>query len=189
MSILTDPIPRSETSRIQLRRLDVDNIYQHFEWNNDPELNRLDSELPFEEESFGDFKRRFEQMVYRPHNHSQHFELHTEDGKMIGVAYVAGLNEHNRHATVGLTIGDRDYWGEGYGRNALQELLAHCFDELGLHRVATEIFDYNEAWEHLIESVGFEKEGTLRDYLYRDDRYWNKAIYSMLEDEYRESVA
>lgn len=186
MSTLTDSATRTPARKTRLKPLDVDNIYQHFEWNNDPELNRLDSELPYEEESFGDFKRRFEQMVYHPQQHSQHFELHTEDDTLIGIAYIAGLNEHNRHATIGLTIGAREYWGEGYGRDALHALLAHCFEKMDLHRVQTEIFQYNDAWKQLVESLGFELEGTLRDYLYRDGQYWDKSIYAMLEDEYRE---
>ena len=43
------------------------------------------------------------------------------------------------------------------------------------------------AWRRLVESVGFKKEGTLREYLFRDDRYWDKTIYGMLEAEYRAS--
>lgn len=184
MSTTTKSAP--QTGQATLQPLDIENIYQHFEWNNDPELNRLDSELPFEEESFGEFKRRFEQMVYHPQQHTQHFELHADDGTLIGIAYVAGLNAYNQHATIGLTIGNREYWGSGYGHDGLMALLKHCFEELGLHRVATETFEYNEDWKQLVENVGFEEEGTFRDYLYRDDRFWDKTVYSMLEDEYRE---
>ncbi|MFB3132128.1 MAG: GNAT family N-acetyltransferase [Rhodothermales bacterium] len=46
---------------------------------------------------------------------SRDFEICAEDGTVIGVAYVAGISSHNRHCTIGLTIGDRDYWGKGYG--------------------------------------------------------------------------
>lgn len=52
--------------RVHLTPLQLKNLYKHFEWNNDPELNRFDSEIPFAEESLGDFKARFEQMVYDP---------------------------------------------------------------------------------------------------------------------------
>jgi RimJ/RimL family protein N-acetyltransferase len=170
--------------RITLTPLGFDNIYKHFEWNNDPELNRLDSELPYERESFGEFKQRFEQMVYNPSPASQDFEIHVEDGTLIGVAYLANISLHNRHCIIGITIGDRGYWGKHYGREALEVLLDYCFNELGLHRVATETFEYNTSWKNLVEEAGFYKEGTEREYLFRDNRFWDKEVYALLESEY-----
>jgi RimJ/RimL family protein N-acetyltransferase len=167
----------------------MDNIHTHFRWNNDPELNRLDSELPYEEESFGDFKGRFEQLCNEPSPRHRHFEIHdTEEGALIGVAYVAQISAHHHHGLVGITIGERDYWGQGYGHESLRLLLGYCFRELGLHRVSAESFEYNTAWRDLLEHVGFTKEGTAREYLYRDDRYWDKERYALLEREYREEV-
>lgn len=176
-----------EGERVTLVPLQIDNIYRHFEWNNDPELNRLDNEHPFRKESFGEFKRRFEQMVYRPSPHNLDFEVHVEDGRLIGVAYAFNVSEHNRHCAVGVTIGDRAYWGRGYGRESLEVLLRHCFEDLGMHRVSTETFEYNEAWRRLVKDVGFRLEGVERDYLYRDEAYWDKEVYGMLEEEYESS--
>lgn len=177
--------PTLSGERIQLTSLSMDNLYTHFEWNNDPELNRLDSELPYVKEPLGEFKRRFERMVNHPSPYSRDFEIHAEDGRLIGVAYVANISPSSRHCTIGITIGDRDYWGKGYGRDALRAVLAYCFDELEMHRVCTETFEYNTSWRKLVEWAGFEKEGVERDYLYRDDAFWDKELYSLLEDEYR----
>lgn len=176
---------RLEGERVTLTRLHFENIYKHFEWNNDPELNRLDSEFPYRRESFADFKSRFERMVDHPTPQNLDLEILAEDGSLIGLAYAIDISEHNRHCTVGVTIGDRDYWGEGYGRESLELLLRYCFEELGMHRVHTETFEYNEAWQSLVRDAGFTHEGVERDYLYRDGEYWDKEIFSMLEDEYR----
>lgn len=171
--------------RIYLTPLQIDNIYKHFEWNNDPELNRFDSEIPFVEESFGDFKKRFDHMVYEPVPSSRDFEIHTNDDTLIGVAYIAGISEANRHCKIGVTIGDRNYWGQGFGRESLELLLDYCFNDLKMHRVSAETFEYNTAWQKLVEHMGFKKEGTEREYLFRDGRFWDNEIYSMLEQEYR----
>ncbi len=170
--------------RVALTPLHLENIYKHFEWNNDPELNRLDSELPYEKETFGDFKRRFEQMVYHPVPQNKDFEIHAEDGTLIGLAYVVDISEPNKHCTVGVTIGDREYWGGGYGRDSLEVLLDYCFNELHMHRVSTETFEYNEAWRKLVRDAGFQRDGIEREYLYRDGEYFDKEIYSMLAEEY-----
>lgn len=185
------PSPTQEVTplrrgRVEFTPLQMDNIHTHFRWNNDPELNRLDSEIPYEEESFGDFKDRFEQLCFDPSPSHRDFEIHAvDDDALIGVAYVAHISEHNHHAQVGLTIGDRDYWGQGYGRESLGLLLTYCFEVLDLHRVSAETFEYNTAWRDLVEGMGFKKEGTAREYLYRDERYWDKEAYSLLEREYR----
>jgi RimJ/RimL family protein N-acetyltransferase len=171
--------------RVQFTPLQLDNIYKHFRWNNDPELNRLDSEVPYEEETFGEFKQRFEQMCFNPSPVNQDFEIHAEDGVLIGVAYVADISAHNQHGLVGVTIGDRSYWGQGYGRESLELLLHHCFETLDLHRVSAETFEYNEAWKRLVEEAGFQREGAAREYLYRDGEYWDKENYALLEHEYR----
>lgn len=174
-----------ESTRIHFTPLQIENLYTHFRWNNDPELNRLDSEVPYERESLGQFKKRFEQMCFHSSPSSWDFEIHLEEGTLIGVAYVSDISDHNRHGTVGITIGDRDFWGQGYGRESLELLLAFCFDELELHRVSAETFEYNTAWRSLVKEVGFRKEGTARDYLRRDGTFWDKESYALLESEYR----
>jgi RimJ/RimL family protein N-acetyltransferase len=172
--------------RVEFTPLRMENIHTHFRWNNDPELNRLDSEIPYEKEKFGEFKSRFEQMCENPAPSRRTFEIHAhDDGELIGLAYATHISTHNRHAQVGITIGDRDYWGRGYGRTSFELLLSYCFDEIELHRVSAETFEYHTAWRDLIEGMDFHKEGTTREYLYRDGKYWDKEIYGLLEREYR----
>lgn len=175
--------------KVHFTPLQMVNIYRHFEWNNDPELNRLDSELPYAKESFGAFKRRFEMMLYRPSMNSQDFEVHAIDGALIGVAEITDISEHNRHCNVNVTIGDRAYWGQDYGLDALRVLLAYCFDVLRMHRVTTQALAYNTAWQEAVERLGFKREGVERDFVYRDGAYWDRTRYALLEEAYRATVA
>lgn len=179
------PLPLAR-GRIRFTPLQMENIYTHFRWNNDAELNRLDSEIPYEKESLGTFKKRFERMCHAPTSSHRDFEIHTQEGTLIGVAYVARVSPHHDHALIGITIGDREYWGRGYGREALRLLLDYCFDVIDLHRVSAETFEYNTAWRDLVEGMGFIREGTARDYLFREGRYWDKHNYALLEAEYRQ---
>jgi RimJ/RimL family protein N-acetyltransferase len=174
-----------QRGRVRFTPLQMDNIYTHFRWNNDPELNRLDSEIPYEKETFGQFKKRFEQMCENPSSSHRNFEIHAGD-TLIGIAYVARISEHNKHGLIGITIGDRDYWGHGYGRESLALLLEFCFDHLDLHRVSAETFEYNTAWRDLVQGMGFTREGVARDYLYREGEYYDKVSFAMLEEEHQE---
>lgn len=182
----THQVTPLEEGRVRFTPLQMENIHTHFRWNNDPELNRLDSEIPYEEESFGNFKERFEQLCNDPSPEHRDFEIHDlEEDQLIGVAYAARISPYHHHATVGLTIGERDYWGHGYGSESLRLLLRYCFEELDLHRVSAEAFEYNTAWQDLIANLGFTKEGTAREYLHRDGEYWDKEFFALLEQEYR----
>ena len=188
---MTTPVSVSEFAPVQEGRvrflpLQMENIHTHFRWNNDEELNRLDSEAPLREESFGAFKQRFEQLCEEDSPSHRHFEIHAvDDDALIGVAYVARISRHHGHGLVGITIGDREYWGRGYGKESLRLLLRFCFEEVELHRASAETFEYNTAWRDLVEGLGFTKEGCVREYLYRDGTYWDKHLYSMLAREYR----
>ena len=182
MSLHDAPLPAS--SRILLTPLQMDHVYTHFRWNNDPELNRLDSETPFQRESLQSFLRRYGQMVRDPRPDACDLEVHTRDGRLIGVAYLDQVRATHGHCRLGLTIGERDCWGEGYGRETMALLLHHAFVNLGLHRVWTEAFAFNAAWKCLLEGWGFTREGCLRDYLFRDGQYWDKETYGLLDTEY-----
>jgi RimJ/RimL family protein N-acetyltransferase len=177
-------VPRSGPD-VRLTALQRDHIHTHFRWNNDPELNRLDSEVPFEKESFGAFKQRFERLCDHPTETHYAFEIHSIlDNMLIGVAALYRVSPAHQHGCISLTIGDRAYWGRGYGRRAMNLLLSLCFDDIGLHRVAAETFEFNDAWTRLVKGAGFSYEGTAADYLYRDGQFWDKEHYALLEDDY-----
>lgn len=169
--------------RVYLTPLQLGNIHTHFAWNNDPELNYYDSEIPHVEETFREFKNRFEHFLFH-RTADQDFEIHTLDGALIGVAYLSKVDLHNRHCLMGITIGDRAYWGKGYGREVVDLVLRYCFEEANMHRVTAEAFEYNDAWRRLVQWAGFEIEGTEREYLRRDGRFWDKENYGMLEQQY-----
>jgi RimJ/RimL family protein N-acetyltransferase len=170
---------------ISLRPLSEGSIYRHFEWSNDLELNRLQSELPFEEEGFSEFKRRYESLLRRAPEFERHFEIVGSGAAVIGVAHVGRISSSNRNCQVSVTIGDQVDRGHGNGRAALTMLLDYCFETLEMHRVSADAFAYNDPWITLLEKAGFKREGVERDYLYRDGRFWDKAIYGLLEAEYR----
>ena len=177
-----------EGRRVLLTPLQMEHIDTHFLWNNDEALNRLDSEAPFVQEPFGSFYRRFEALVYQPQPDARDLEIHTRDGTLIGVAFIDRIDEGNRHGRISISIGDPAYRNQGLGRDALETLLHYLFDTLGFHRVTAEAFAYNEAWQHLLTSTGFQAEGCLNDYLFRDGKYWGKMIYAMLNTDYAARV-
>ncbi|MEL6445295.1 MAG: GNAT family protein [Bacteroidota bacterium] len=172
--------------RVHLTPLRIENIYTHYRWNNDPELCYFDSEQPFEKESFAGFKRRFLQLALHPQADAHDFEIHrVADGALIGVAYIDRIDSFHRRCRISLAIAEQSAQGLGYGRATLDVLLRCAFDELKMHRVTAEAFSFAHVWKGLLDAVGFEAEGRLRDHLFRDGAFHDKETFALLEEEYQ----
>jgi RimJ/RimL family protein N-acetyltransferase len=75
--------------------------------------------------------------------------------------------------------------GHGYATEAVQELLRHCFVDLGIHRVTAGCFTANDTSWRLMDRVGMRREAhTRRDALHRSGRWLDSYTYAVLADEW-----
>ena len=186
----SEPYPL-QSPRLFLTGLDEANIRTHYRWNNDAELHALQCDGPFARESYGAFARRFQQLQHNSIERDFDFESHRrgDTDSLIGIASIYDIDPASRHARFSLTIGRREAWNQGYGRQTLAMLLRFGFDTLGLHRLMTTALTFNTAWRHLLATSGFHREGCLREHIYRHNRYWDKETYALLSREYAASHA
>ena len=94
------------------------------------------------------------------------------------------IDKANRSIRVGADI-VRELRGQGYGRKVYRLLKKYCFDYLNMHRVWLAVLDTNEAGRRLYESEGFEVEGRYREAIFRDGKYHDYILMSILEQQYR----
>ncbi len=73
--------------------------------------------------------------------------------------------------------------GKGYGRRILRSGAEYVIQELGFHRVTAEALESNTAAIHIIQAAGFKSEGTLRGYIWRNGKWNNWHIFSLLREE------
>lgn len=117
------------------------------------------------------------------------------DGDIIGDAMIAigdawAQNEvSDRAAGCQAELGwvlDPAHGGRGLATEAVADLLAIAFDELGVHRVVAECFADNESSWRLMERVGMRREThSIRDGLHRSGRWLDGYTYAMLADEWQ----
>lgn len=101
------------------------------------------------------------------------FTIQTIEGEVpIGMVDLGGFNWTARDCWVGIGIGERAYWGKGYGTEAMNLVLRYAFACLNMNRVSLNVFEYNpRAYQSYIK-CGFQEEGRLRKFLQREgDRY------------------
>ena len=105
--------------------------------------------------------------------------------KVIGIVGLDGISLHNRTAWVGIGIGEREYWGKGYGTEAMQILARYAFEELGLYRLNLNVFAYNERAIKSYEKVGYKVEGRVREAVHRDGKRWDVIFMGLLAKDLR----
>lgn len=100
--------------------------------------------------------------------------------KIIGTAMIVNFDKKANHAEVGYVF-HKDFWGKGYGTEAVVLMSSFAFNELKLHKLHACIVDANIGSSRVLEKNGFELEGRLKDYFYIDDKYFDEIIYGKLK--------
>jgi RimJ/RimL family protein N-acetyltransferase len=105
-------------------------------------------------------------------------------GTCIGTCLLQNIDETARHAELGITIGDKESWGNGYGRDAIRVLLDYAFRLANLRRVWLGTHADNERAIRAYQAVGFVEEGRLREHLWLDGRYVDQVVMGILRTEF-----
>ncbi|MFN8385932.1 MAG: GNAT family protein [Anaerolineales bacterium] len=105
---------------------------------------------------------------------------------MIGLVDLFVYNWTGRDAFVGIGFGEREYWGKGYGADAMNLILRYAFTELNLRRVTLNVFEYNPRAIRSYEKVGFRHEGRIRQALNKEGKRWDMLFMGILRGEWME---
>jgi len=172
-----------EGKLVRLRALDIDDLDREFTWVNDQEVTRfLSMRYPI--------SRAQEERWIRDHPPSDFsngvfFAIEVkENGIHIGNLNLMQANPEDRKAGLGIMIGDKEYWSNGYGSDAIVTLLRFGFGEMNLNRVWLHVFDFNERAQACYKKCGFVEEGRLREHYYSLGRYWDVIVMGALRDEF-----
>jgi RimJ/RimL family protein N-acetyltransferase len=109
-----------------------------------------------------------------------------EDDRLLGDADLSVINWGSRDAFAGIGIGERQFWGKGYGTDAMALLLRYAFTELNLRRVTLNVFEFNQRAIRSYEKVGFRIEGRQRQAMQREGRRWDLIYMGILWEEWTE---
>jgi RimJ/RimL family protein N-acetyltransferase len=114
------------------------------------------------------------------------FEIRTlENEHLIGACSIFDIDYRNRGAELGIVIGEKDYWGKGYGSDAVRSLLRFAFDEANRNRVYLRVFAYNERAIRSYEKCGFQHEGTARQAHFREGHYHDVHMMGILYEDWQ----
>ena len=168
--------------KVRLRELRRDDIDEILRWINDPEVTGyLSMYRPVtrmaEEKWIDEISASDRDIV---------FIMETLDGEYLGNIGLHSIDHVHQHAEMGIVIGRKDRWGQGYGSDAVRTLLRYGFNTLNLNKVWLRVQAGNQRAIRSYKSCGFVTEGRRRQHVFSDGRFHDEDIMSVLRDQWQE---
>lgn len=169
--------------KVLLRPMIRDDIARQHQFDQDPELYVLDGAEP--RPAPIEAAERFYDNRTRADDHMAPFAIEA-DGVYIGSCELSGLQDRHRSLSIGIQIGDRAYWGRGYGRDAVRVLLRYGFELCGARRIVLTTHAKNERAIRCYRACGFIEEGRPRKAAWIAGEYTDLVNMSILRDEWEQ---
>lgn len=169
--------------RILLRASRREDMQVQWLSENDPEMFFWDGGTP-RPSSLEWIYAHFDKEVDNPDDNSVSFAIET-DNQYIGHCGLHSIQRVARSAELGIEIGNKNYWGKGYGREAIRLLLHYAFNHQNLNRVSLHTHSENERAIRCYQACGFIEEGRFRQALWLDGHYVDGVAMAILHSEFK----
>ena len=171
--------------KVYLKAVERNDLSQLKEWRNLPDFRKhfreyreLNSEMQ---------EKWFENVVVNDKNTIMFSIFCSDSNKLIGCCGLCYINWVHRNADLSLYIGHENAYIDdiGFADDACTLLLEYGFNELNLHRIWTEIYEFDNKKKNLYEKLGFKQDAVLRDQYFYDGNWCNSMILSLLSFEFK----
>ena len=170
--------------KVVLRPMRQEDIARQHEFNQDVELYGLDIDYPHvspleSAQAFYESRTKFKDDIAP-------FAIEAE-GKYIGFCTLMHLRHRHGNHELGIVIGDREYWGRGYGRDAVNVMLDYGFRYLGSRRIDLTTLAKNARAIGCFLACGFVQEGRPRKVVWIEGEYVDLVNMSILREEWQQN--
>jgi RimJ/RimL family protein N-acetyltransferase len=172
--------------KITLRPIKMEDINLFLKWVNDPEIIQyLTMYLPMTEIAE---RKWVEDASIVSRNTEVHFSIELNSvEKTIGNCGLHKINWHDRDCEMGTVIGEKSFWGKGYGTEVVKLLINYGFGELNMNRISAGVYGFNERSRKSAEKNGFKQEGIVRKAVYKKGHYHDKILLGILREEWEKN--
>ncbi|TFB13458.1 N-acetyltransferase [Filobacillus milosensis] len=173
------------SNRLVLRKVSQDDVELYHSWRNDMDV-MYTTNPSLDLYSLEETRSFVENILISSESSKSYIITQKENDIAIGITSLINIDYKNRNAECIIDIGEKDYWGQGYGSEALQILINYAFLELNLHRVSLRVFSFNDKAIKMYEKLGFKEEGISRESLFRNGNWEDIVHMGLLHNEYLE---
>ncbi len=147
-------------------------------WINDPEVNQyLLIHFPLTEKKEEEW---FDKVANDPNEVVLGIE--TLDGRLIGTMGLHRINSKDRTAMTGALIGEKEYWGKGFGTDAKMTLLDYAFNTLNLRKINSSVYAFNKRSLKYNLKCGYKIEGVRKKQIFRNGKYNDEILIAVFKE-------
>ncbi|PKR85401.1 GNAT family N-acetyltransferase [Heyndrickxia camelliae] len=177
--------------KVELRPVSLEDYKRSYEWRNDEEFAKMAAGADlfhYSHVSLDQIESAYEKEIKKLDKREKgEFSIYTrgENSKHIGFIVYREINIVSRRCTIGMGIGNKEYWNNGYGSDALKTLIHYLFQTMNLNRVQLDTWSGNERAIRSYQKCGFVIEGRLRNNSYADGKYYDTVVLGLLKEEFQ----
>ncbi len=166
---------------ITLRPPSLEDVPTLTRWINDPELRRF-------------IKRPFPVTLHGEAEWIQNLVKRSDTdvvlamdlrGTHIGMIAIHKINWKDRTAVTGAFIGEKRYWGKGYGTAAKMALLNYAFNTLDLRKLSSHVYAFNARSIAYSKHCGYVEEGRLVRQRFIEGEYHDEVILGVFKEQWQ----
>jgi RimJ/RimL family protein N-acetyltransferase len=169
-------------TRVLLRAARRDDMAALCRFNNDLAVELAGGGDPPIPQSLERLLAEFDDDAAKGGRNGAHFIIEADE-HCIGQCALFQFDANARTAGLGITIGYQDYWGKGYGREAVLLLLDYAFRLRNLRRVWLTVNGRNERAIRAYRACGFVEEGRQREHVWSDGAYDDLVYMAVMRKE------
>lgn len=171
-------------SKVQLIAVEREHLRQLLDWRNNPEFRKHFRE--YRELSMAQQERWYEEKVLNDPTTLMFGICRISDGELLGCCGLVYINWMAKYADLSLYIGWNDAYidDQGYAEESCRLLLCYAFEELGLNKVWSEVYVFDEKKKKLYDKLGFKVDGVLREHCFHAGEFRDSYILSILAREW-----
>ena len=183
MKRIGESIPTIEARRIALRPLTKNDLNSLYAIYSDPQVMRYWGDTPMKNRSEAqEFLAAVTEDLHRRKG-LQWGIARLGDNQAMGTLALFHWDQVAQKCEIGFALG-RAYWGMGFMQEALQVAISFGFDELEIRRIEADVDPRNISAIKLLERLGFQKEGYLRERWLVPAETQDSLFYGLLRREW-----
>lgn len=178
--------PELESERLRLRELlpeDVSAIIKHF---GNAEVVKFIEMQPVRTQEQANEWLKWMGDFYASQDGVRWAIERKSDGQFVGSAGLHHWSREHHYAEIGYDITSQ-YWGEGYATEVARTIVEFAWQALKLNRIEADVMQGNIASMRVLEKLGFQREGILRQRVNKGGKYFDVYLFSLLRDDYQGS--
>lgn len=168
---------------ITFRDLESGDVKYFFEWLKDESVTKYSLSKFQNMKSDSQISEWFDEVLSENSSYKKAI-VDSDKNNLIGYAGISGISNINKSGEYFIFIGDESYHGKGVGTFVTKEIVKIGFEDLGLNRIMLTVSDINVGALRAYTKANFKTEGIMRQACFRDGKFHNKIVMSILREEW-----